>query len=76
MKIKLTALHDLMGSYGVALQGEPFEVESEEDAESLEARGLAERYREPKRPAHIEDFKMKMPLENKMVDPQRNKRRA
>lgn len=74
--VKLTALRTLTGSYGTAHEGQSFEV-SEEDAESLESRGLAERYREVKRPVHdISEFKMRTPLENKMVEPSRNKKRA
>ncbi len=77
MSIKLTALRTITGAYGTAHEGQSFEVESEEDAESLESRGLAERYREAKRPVHdISQFKMQPPAENKMIEPSKNKRRA
>lgn len=46
--IKLTALRPLTGDYGRVREGEAFEVPDEATAESLEARGLAERYREAK----------------------------
>lgn len=73
--VKLTALRTITGTYGTAHEGQTFEV-PEEDAESLEARGLAERYREPKPVHDISQFKMREPVENKMVEPGRNKKRA
>ena len=75
--VKLTALRTITGAYGTAHEGQSFEV-SEEDAVSLESRGLAERYREKQRiPVHdISAFKMHLPAENKMIQPERNKKRA
>ncbi len=44
--IRLTALRPLRGDYGNVGEGQTFETDPA-TAESLEARGLAERYREP-----------------------------
>lgn len=46
MTVRLTALRPLYGDYGRVQAGQSFETDSE-TAESLEARGLAERYRQP-----------------------------
>lgn len=65
--VKLTALRPLVGSYGHVFEGQSFQV-SPEDAESLEARGLAERYRPAVRFA-VPTFTTKItePAENKIM---------
>ena len=68
----LIALRPLSGEFGIVIEDDVFEA-SEETAESLESRGLAERYRPIQ---SISQFKMREPLENKMIEPSRNKKRA
>ena len=59
----LTALRQLTGDFGTVAPNQVFSV-SEEEAESLESRGLAERYRvQSAKAAHAN--KMKTPHENK-----------
>ena len=70
--IKLTALKPLSGDYGRVRPGDAFEVSDESTAESLESRGLAERYREAKQmPAPAN--KMMPEAENKTAFFRRNR---
>lgn len=69
--VTMTALRPLYGDYGHPSEGETFTTDSR-TAQSLEARGLAERYRPDSRMAEAL-AKMLLVSQNKMMPPAENK---
>lgn len=69
---KLIALRTLSGKHGVVYAGQPFERE-EADAQDLESRGLAYRYREPVVKQYAPETFLPAAFENKAVLPEETK---